>query len=299
MAARKANEQARARVLRDAGWSLRRIANELDVSISSVSVWVRDIRTRRTPGQTGPPDPETPAATTTRRCGRCRQHLPSSSFNRRGASYQAWCRECFREYFAARGDLHRRQSGASLRRRRRVGLQLVIDHLRAHTCADCGEADIVVLEFDHVAEKKDSPMLLAWSGASIAVLHQEISRCEVVCVNCHRRRTARRAGWRKASPSWRSEHCGRLPRERRNVDIAYEILERSGCVDCGTHELCILDFDHVGQKRANVIYLATSGCGIPRLMAEIAECEVRCANCHRRRTARQLGHQRWARRPKL
>jgi hypothetical protein len=82
--------------------------------------------------------------------------------------------------------------------------------------------------------------------------------------------------------------------ERRNVDFAYTVLERSGCVDCGTHELCVLEFDHVGRKRATVIRLATSGCSLARLRTEIATCEVRCGNCHRRRTSRQLGHRRAA-----
>ena len=66
----------------------------------------------------------------------------------------------------------------------------------------------------------------------------------------------------------------------------------SGCVDCGERRLCVLDFDHVGGKDASVMVLAHSGYGLARLQSEIAKCEVRCANCHRRRTARAGRHYR-------
>jgi hypothetical protein len=65
----------------------------------------------------------------------------------------------------------------------------------------------------------------------------------------------------------------------------YTRLEASGCVDCGLDELPALDFDHVGIKRESVVSLARGGCSLERLIAEIEECKVRCANCHRRRTA--------------
>jgi len=52
-----------------------------------------------------------------------------------------------------------------------------------------------VLEFDHVAAKRSAVMTMAWSEHAIDVLATEIGRCEVRCVNCHKRVTcARRAG---------------------------------------------------------------------------------------------------------
>jgi hypothetical protein len=63
-------------------------------------------------------------------------------------------------------------------------------------------------------------------------------------------------------------------------------------LDCGTHELCLLDFDHVQGKHDSVMRMAAGGCSERRLRAEIARCVVRCANCHRRRTALQFGYYR-------
>jgi hypothetical protein len=53
----------------------------------------------------------------------------------------------------------------------------------------------------------------------------------------------------------------------------------------------VLEFDHVrGDKLNSVSVLAYSlGASLKRIQTEIDKCEVRCANCHRRKTARQFG----------
>ena len=88
---------------------------------------------------------------------------------------------------------------------------------------------------------------------------------------------ARTRLWRKAHPD---NDQKRVARWRAVVDAALA----GGCVDCGTTELVVLDFDHVrGEKTSRISRMR--GASIPRLLAEIAKCEVRCANCHRRVTA--------------
>lgn len=58
------------------------------------------------------------------------------------------------------------------------------------------------------------------------------------------------------------------------------------CADCGKrYPHYVMDFDHVSDdKEANVSDLKRSGVSESRLLAEIAKCEVVCANCHRART---------------
>jgi hypothetical protein len=69
----------------------------------------------------------------------------------------------------------------------------------SHPCLDCSEGDPVVLQFDHVRGVKSftigthNPKI-----GSIRKVWGEIQKCEVVCANCHSRRTARRRverGW--------------------------------------------------------------------------------------------------------
>lgn len=67
-------------------------------------------------------------------------------------------------------------------------------YLFIHPCVDCGEANPIVLDFDHLdAETKLLEISkLVSRGYSINAIDAEIAKCEVVCANCHRKRTARR-----------------------------------------------------------------------------------------------------------
>jgi hypothetical protein len=62
------------------------------------------------------------------------------------------------------------------------------------------------------------------------------------------------------------------------------------CVDCGETDPVVLQFDHVrGEKLTEVAALIAGGRAWKWIAAEIEKCEVRCANCHVRRTAKQFG----------
>ncbi|MGH2377470.1 MAG: hypothetical protein ACRDGT_03265 [Candidatus Limnocylindria bacterium] len=77
-----------------------------------------------------------------------------------------------------------------------------------------------------------------------------------------------------------------LPRIKRIID---DYLRSHPCVDCGESARVVLDFDHRDRslKRGIVSRLARS-CSESTVRAEIEKCDVRCANCHRRRTAEQF-----------
>lgn len=67
-------------------------------------------------------------------------------------------------------------------------------------------------------------------------------------------------------------------------------LETHPCVDCGESDWVVLEFDHVrGEKRRNLSYMITRGFSMRNLLDEIAKCEVRCANCHKRVTHQRAG----------
>lgn len=69
--------------------------------------------------------------------------------------------------------------------------------------------------------------------------------------------------------------------------VAY--LREHPCVDCGATDPTVLEFDHrdPSEKVETVNALARAQ-SWNALEAEIAKCDVRCANCHRRRTAKQF-----------
>jgi len=49
----------------------------------------------------------------------------------------------------------------------------------------------------------------------------------------------------------------------------------------------VLEFDHTADKKAAVAQLVAGGYSWCAILQEIAKCEVRCANCHRRITAKR------------
>jgi hypothetical protein len=64
----------------------------------------------------------------------------------------------------------------------------------ASCCVDCGEPDPIVLEFDHrEGETKSFGIAKATSKAKdLSVILAEVDKCDVVCSNCHQRRTHKR-----------------------------------------------------------------------------------------------------------
>ncbi len=78
----------------------------------------------------------------------------------------------------------------------------LIELFRKHPCADCGESDPLVLEFDHLGHKNFG-IAAALRNRNWQSILDEIDACEVVCANCHRRRTALRGGFARAAVAQR------------------------------------------------------------------------------------------------
>ena len=81
-----------------------------------------------------------------------------------------------------------------------------------------------------------------------------------------------------------------------NLRRLIQYLLEHQCVDCGERDPLVLEFDHrdAELKRIEVSLLLRRSAGWGSIAAEIAKCDVRCANCHRRRTARQFAWQKAA-----
>ena len=62
------------------------------------------------------------------------------------------------------------------------------------------------------------------------------------------------------------------------------------CVDCSESDIRVLEFDHVrGEKIRGVSQMISRGCSWKTIEKEIAKCDVRCCNCHRKKTIETLG----------
>ena len=69
----------------------------------------------------------------------------------------------------------------------------------------------------------------------------------------------------------------------------WQYLASHPCVDCGERDPVVLQFDHLRDKRCDISGMSRGGFIWETILAEIAKCEVRCANCHTVKTAKDLG----------
>lgn len=98
-----------------------------------------------------------------------------------------------RRFYMANKNITKKRAVSFNKFARKRDRAYVDAYLKEHPCLDCGESDIIVLEFDHVRGKKSSPISTAIRHCwSIEKLQKEIEKCEVRCANCHRRVTHKR-----------------------------------------------------------------------------------------------------------
>lgn len=137
-----------------------------------------------------------------------------------------------------------------------------------------------------------------------------------VCNICKKEKPLEQYSWRNKKKGIKHGHCKDCHREYRhqhyrdnqekyiemarlwdeenkieylNTNRRYvlEYLLKHPCVDCGEKNPLVLEFDHVrGKKLYTISEMLDSVYSLENIKREIAKCEVRCANCHRRKTAK-------------
>lgn len=129
-------------------------------------------------------------------CTCCGEEKDDSAFAKKRTGIQPRCRGCqalcTRAHYAANKPSYLARNEA----RRQVVREGLLAYLLEHPCVDCGEADPVVLQFDHVRGAKVKSLgVVAVSGWSWVRVLSEIAKCEVRCANCHTRKTSKQFNW--------------------------------------------------------------------------------------------------------
>jgi len=102
---------------------------------------------------------------------------------RQRAAEQKWYRE-------------NRQRVFDKKNRKKARLREIVHRAKERPCADCGlRYPFFVMDFDHVEGDKVAIISKLVNTGSVRQLLLELAKCEVVCANCHRARTWRRAAW--------------------------------------------------------------------------------------------------------
>jgi hypothetical protein len=69
----------------------------------------------------------------------------------------------------------------------------------------------------------------------------------------------------------------------------YEYLKNNPCTDCGEADPILLEFDHIRDKLFHIGDAVRKCIPLKRVIEEVAKCQVRCCNCHRKKTYRDMG----------
>ena len=99
----------------------------------------------------------------------------------------------------------------------------------------------------------------------------------------------------KYSPSRKSSQEIQKAKIQRAREYVADYLKSHPCIDCGISNIVVLDFDHIDKvagykEETRVCRLVNRGYSAQRTDEELAKCVVRCANCHRIKTANE---QKW------
>ena len=136
----------------------------------------------------------------------------------------------------------------------------------------------------------------------------------MLCNKCNKDKPVEEFGWKNKTAGIRQKYCkachnllyGRgwyeknrtkqllmvAERRRRYKNISrsflIEYFKTHPCVDCGEPDPVVLELDHVDRKtkKEAVGRLMADGHSPQMVERELEKCVVRCANCHRRKTAR-------------
>lgn len=124
-----------------------------------------------------------------RECGDCRRT------GRRESHHRTKTKPCRKEYYIQKAkrvkDEHRK----------------IVREAKDRPCADCGgRFPWYCMDFDHVRGVKNGNVSRLAGGIGRAVLLAEMLKCEVVCANCHRKRTFERDWHVKKTPA--AQHAG-------------------------------------------------------------------------------------------
>lgn len=191
----------------------------------------------------------------TQTCRKCGETKPIEEFDVRADTGKrtTQCKDCRRTYQNDRNlRLHPREPKAE----RVAGTSVLL------ACTRCGETKAADAFPPKIRGERDLQPWCRSCFAEISALYYSRNREREILRIRRNRERARRAA-------------------RALVD-AY--LASHPCVDCGESDPVVLEFDHVGKKRKDISRMVADGYPCEVIEAEIAKCEIRCGNDHRRKT---------------
>lgn len=137
----------------------------------------------------------------TKRCPVCKKILPKSDFSKNHSRYdglQTYCKSCFNIYRKQHYNKNKHRYSKWIADKKKELKQKYLLEKSKSICCDCGISypdEPWLMEYDHKSGNKIANVSKIVREGSTKKIQQEIDKCDIVCVLCHRRRTAKRGNW--------------------------------------------------------------------------------------------------------
>lgn len=149
-------------------------------------------------------------------------------------------------------------------------------------CKDCGKNyHWTMMQFDHIKGKKIFNICSGPSQYGIDKVKDEITKCEIVCANCHAARTWKRKNKRKSY--YKNWHPDWSPTSIDSVKH-YNVLFTKIATPC---RICrknfpyyAMQFDHLRDKKFLLSRTGIANRSGDEVIFEMMKCQVLCTNCH-------------------
>lgn len=134
----------------------------------------------------------------------------------------------------------------------------------------------------HLKDKDD----FSWSNKDKNIRNNRCKECQKAYSTAHYKKN-------------KNNYLDKQRRDRdRNKKFICDYLKIHPCVDCNESDIIVLQFDHKNpndKKDASegISRGITDKWSIKRLKEEIEKCDVRCANCHIKRHAKENSNYRY------
>ncbi len=143
-------------------------------------------------------------------CTKCKQAKTVSDFfvkDKTRGKLHTQCKNCYKvqrqhyysEHYEKYRDEYRKRAKERRTKLKTEYRNNLLDFLSDKSCVICKISDPVVLEFDHIDlnTKSFSISQSVKLGYRWDRVLAEIDKCQVMCANCHKRKTSREFGWYK------------------------------------------------------------------------------------------------------
>ncbi len=136
-------------------------------------------------------------------CTSCNEEQPLTEFAKKtGVRLNTWCKTCNkiyqREHYQKNKQLYKDKAKAYSREYRKNTYKFLMEYAK-DGCVLCSEKEFCCLEFDHLdrSTKTFSIFEMISNGFSLEKIKTELTKCQILCANCHRKRTAQQFDWYK------------------------------------------------------------------------------------------------------